>query len=140
VEGDADFAGRWRATQRRFSKSVRIGEARSPVMIRRGERGIWQRQRWEHTIRDDRDLGAHLDYIHFKPVKHGLVEHPAEWPHPSFRRCVAGGLYPAGWMRRAGEPPETGEGDESKPPKQAQAARIIPDHHYLGAARYADDS
>jgi putative transposase len=54
-------------------------------------------------------LAVHLDYIHFNPVKHGLVEHPAEWPHSSLRRCVAGGLYPAGWMRSAGEPPETGE-------------------------------
>ena len=78
-------------------------------MIRRGERGIWQRRYWEHTIRDDRDLAAHLDYIHFNPVKHGLVEHPAEWQHSPFRRCVAGGLYPAGWTRSAGEPPETGE-------------------------------
>jgi putative transposase len=54
-------------------------------------------------------LAAHSHYIHFNPVKHGLVEHLAEWPHSSFRRCVAGGLYPAGWMRSAGEPPETGE-------------------------------
>jgi len=25
---------------------------------------------WEHTIRDDRDYAAHMDYIHFNPVKH----------------------------------------------------------------------
>jgi hypothetical protein len=61
-EGDADFPGRWRAIKKGFSKSVRIGERRSPVMIHRGERGIWQRRYWEHTIRDDRDLAAHLDY------------------------------------------------------------------------------
>jgi putative transposase len=95
-EGDVDFPGRWRAIKKGFSKSVRIGEPRSPVMIRRGERGIWQQRYWEHTIRDDRDLAVHLDYIHFNPVKHDLVEHPAEWPHSFFRRCVAGGLYPAG--------------------------------------------
>jgi putative transposase len=95
--------------QKGFSKSVRIGEPRSSVMIRRGECGIWQRRYWEHTIRDDRDFAAHMDYVHFNPVKHGLVEHPAEWPYSSFRRCVAGGLYPAGWMRSAGEPPQTGE-------------------------------
>ena len=54
-EGDADFPGRWRAIKKGFSKSVRIGEPRSPVMIRRGERGIWHRRYWEHTIRDERD-------------------------------------------------------------------------------------
>ena len=57
-------------------------------------------------------MAAHLDYIHFNPVKHGLVEHPAEWPHSSIRRCVAGGLYPAGWMGGSGEPPEMGGGDD----------------------------
>ena len=66
-------------------------------MTRRGERGIRQRRYWEHTIRDDRELAAHLDYIQFNPVKHGLVEHPADWPHSSLRRC-----WPAGCIRRNG--------------------------------------
>jgi len=53
-------------------------------MIRRGERGIWQRRYWEHTMRNDRDLAAHLDSIHFNPVKHRLLEHSAQWPIPPF--------------------------------------------------------
>jgi putative transposase len=65
-------------------------------MTSRGERGIWQRRYWEHTIRDDRDLAAHMDYTHFNPVKRGLVARPADWPHPSFHRCVDIGLYSAG--------------------------------------------
>jgi hypothetical protein len=52
--------------------------------------GMRRVMHWEHAIRDDRDLAAHLDYIHFNPV------HPAEWPHSSFRRCrrrtVPGGV------------------------------------------------
>jgi putative transposase len=91
-----------------FSKSLSIDEPRSPVMTRRGERGIWQRRYWEYTIRDERDFATHMDYTHFNPVKHGLVEHPADWPHLSFRRCVASGLYPATWMGGS-EPQETGE-------------------------------
>ena len=58
-EGDADFPGRWQAIKKGVSKSVRIGEPRSPVMIRRGERGIWRRRYWEHTIRGDRDFAAY---------------------------------------------------------------------------------
>ena len=108
-ENDADFPGRWRAIKKEFSKAVGIGEPRSPATIRRGERGIWQRRYWEHTIRDERDFAAHMDYIHFNPVKHGFVEHPAEWPHSSFRRCVARGLYPAGWIDGNDEPAQTGE-------------------------------
>jgi putative transposase len=102
-EGDADFPGRWRAIKTAFAKSLPIGEPRSPAMTSRGERGIWQRRYWEHTIRDDRDFAAHLDYTHFNPIKHGLVRHPADWPGSSFRRCVAQGRgqgTPSGRMDR----------------------------------------
>lgn len=107
-QGDDDFPGRWRAIKTAFSKSLATGEPRSAVMARRGERGIWQRRYWEHTIRDDRDFAVHMDYTHFNPVKHGLAQHPSDWPYSSFRRCVAGGVYPAGWMG-GGEPEEMGE-------------------------------
>ena len=108
-DGDADFPGRWRAIKIAFSKSLPSGEQRSLVMKSRGERGVWQRRYWEHTIRDDRDLATYFDYIHFNPVKHGLVEHPADWPYSSFRQCVARGLYPAEWTGGSHEPLETGE-------------------------------
>src|SRR6266446_1422133 len=105
--GDGDFPGRWRAIKTALAKALPARESRSPAG--RGERGIWQRRYWEHTIRDDRDFAAHLDYTHFNPVKHGLVKHPADWPHSSFRQCVAKGLYPAGWIGGNEEPFETGE-------------------------------
>jgi len=78
-------------------------------MTRRGERGIWQRRYWEHTIRDDRDYATHMDYVHFNPVKHGLVTCAADWPHSSFRRCVEQGLYPLEWLGSRVEPKEVGE-------------------------------
>ena len=68
-QGDADFPGRWRAIKTAFVKGLPAGESRSPVMTSRRERGIWQRRHWEHTIRDDRDFAAHMDYTHFNPVK-----------------------------------------------------------------------
>jgi putative transposase len=108
-ESDCDFPARWRAIKTAFSKSLPRTEDRSPVMRRRGERGIWQRRYWEHTIRDDRDYAAHMDYIHFNAVKHGLVGSPGDWPFSSFRDCVAAGLYPAEWLGGIDEPVETGE-------------------------------
>jgi hypothetical protein len=57
-EEDADFPSRWRDIKTAFSKSLPGTEQRSAVMIHRGERGIWQRRYWEHTIRDDRDYAA----------------------------------------------------------------------------------
>jgi putative transposase len=106
---DANFPSRWRAIMAAFAKSLPVSEPRSLVMTNRGERGIWQRRYWEHTIRDDRDFAAHMDYTHFNPVKHGLVAHPADWPHSSFHRCAASGLYPTGWKGGADEPQPTGE-------------------------------
>jgi putative transposase len=78
-------------------------------MTRRGERGIWQRRCWEHPIRDNRDFAVHFDDIHFNPVKPGLVRHPADWRHSTFRRGVVSGLYPTGWTDCDAEPEETGE-------------------------------
>jgi putative transposase len=108
-QGDAGFPGRWRAIKTAFVKGLPTGESRSPIMVSRGERGIWQRRYWEHTIRDERDFAAHMDYTHFNPVKHGLVEYPADWPHSSFRRCVDTGLYPDGWRGGSDEPQDTDE-------------------------------
>ncbi|MGH7054051.1 MAG: REP-associated tyrosine transposase, partial [Stellaceae bacterium] len=83
-EGDADFPSRWRDIKTVFSKPLPATEQRSSVIVQRGERGIWQRRYWEHTIRDDRDYAAHMDTIHFNPVKHGLADDPADWPFSSF--------------------------------------------------------
>ena len=108
-EDDGDFDRRWYAIKVAFSKSLSPWEHRSETMVRRGERGIWQRRYWEHTIRDERDYAAHMDYIHFNPVKHGFVQAPSDWPYSSFRRCVDAGLYPMEWLCGDAEPLETGE-------------------------------
>jgi putative transposase len=107
--GDSDFPARWRAIKTALSKSLPATEPRSPIMRTRGERGIWQRRYWEHTIRDDRDYATHVDYAHFNPVKHGYVQHPADWPYSSFQRCVSAGMYPENWSGGADEPPDAGE-------------------------------
>jgi putative transposase len=96
-EGDADFPARWRAIKGAFSECVPHAVVAVGPNLRPGERGIWQRRYWEHTIRDARDYAAHMDYIHFNPVKHGLVPHPGAWRFSTFRRCVARGMYPAAW-------------------------------------------
>jgi REP element-mobilizing transposase RayT len=40
----------------------------------------WQRRFWEHTVRDPDDFSRHADYVHFNPVKHGLVARAVDWP------------------------------------------------------------
>lgn len=84
-EGDHDYPGRWRRIKSAFSRAMPAG-ADPDRGRRKGERGIWQRRYWEHLIRDERDLSAHIDYIHFNPVKHGLVREIDDWPYSSWRR------------------------------------------------------
>ena len=69
--GDGDFALRWRLIKAAFSRRLPATEAVSASRLEKGERGIWQRRYWEHTLRDENDYSRHIDYIHFNPVKHG---------------------------------------------------------------------
>ena len=96
-EDDADYSSRWKMIKARFSRALPCAEARSRSRIQQGERGIWQRRFWEHTIRDELDYERHVDYIHFNPVKHGHVAQAGEWAYSSFGRFVARGDYPADW-------------------------------------------
>lgn len=107
---DNDYSGRRDAVKSMFSAAMPRTERRSAVRVRAGERRIWQRRFWEHTIRDDRDYAAHMDNVHFNPVRHGLVACAANWPYASLRRCVARGLYPADWSMSGSDLAEMGEG------------------------------
>jgi len=98
--GDADFPERWRRIKAMVSR--RCGDwagepAPDSSRARRKERLLWQRRFWEHAIRDDNDFAAHVDYIHYNPVKHGWCSTPADWRYSTFHRYVAAGLYPMDW-------------------------------------------
>jgi putative transposase len=107
--GDTDFPRRWQAIKALFSISVSPAQNRRASLVNKREAGIWQRRYWEHTIRDERDYAAHMDYIHFNPVKHGFALHADGWPYSSFGRCVKLGLYPTAWAGAASESLQAGE-------------------------------
>jgi len=110
-EDDSNFSHRWQAIKMAFSKAINPGETLCSSRQVRGERGIWQRRFWEHTIRDEKDYSAHVNYIHFNPVRHGLAASAAAWPYSTFHRAVARGHYPSTWVaddiddKFRGEPP-----------------------------------
>ena len=110
-EGDADFALRWRLIKSAFSRGLPRGERLSASRIAKGERGVWQRRYWEHTLRDEGDFVRHVDYIHFNPVKHGHVNRVQDWPHSSFFRMVRLGIYPTDWAGHAMNNNETDLGE-----------------------------
>jgi len=91
--GDTDYAGRWKAIKAQFTRVLKTNGVSLAPDGRLGYR-LWQPRYWEHTIRDDRDLQIHVDYIHFNPVKHGLVKRVADWSYSSFHRYVRQGWLP----------------------------------------------
>ncbi len=72
-------------------------ESRSASRRRSGERSIWQRRFWEHTLRDEGDFARHVDYVHFNPVKHGYVNRAIDWPWSSIHRFVKNKILSEDW-------------------------------------------
>jgi len=106
--GDDAYSFRWRWIKREFTRAwLTAGgseQSRTAASVRERRRGVWQRRFWEHTIRDEEDLENHFDYIHYNPVKHGLVARPGDWPWSSFHRWVERGHYGPGWGAGYREP------------------------------------
>ena len=100
-EMDSNYSVRWKEIKRLFTRhyleQVGPGNIRNASHLKQGEAAIWQRRFWEHSILDDEDLNRHRDYIHYNPVKHGLVTRAADWPWSSFQRFVRMGYYEANW-------------------------------------------
>jgi putative transposase len=94
---DADFSSRWAGIKAIFTREyLHAGgrsDSRNPSHLRSQEAAIWQRRFWEHQIRDERDLSRHINYIHFNPVKHGLVTDPTDWPWSTYHRYLREGYY-----------------------------------------------
>ena len=106
-DGDANYATRWRLIKECFTRAYckRHGvPERTGVARMRGEQPIWQRRFWEHAIRDERDFSDHVDYVHYNPVRHGLVGAPCDWPHSTFANWVERGVYEVTWG--SGEMPQ----------------------------------
>ena len=97
-EGDGDFPKRWRAIKMGFSRAVAGGRgAFGKPAGAGGARDFGSGGIGNILVRDARDYAAHMDYIHFNPVKHGYVARVADWEFSSFHRCVREGVYPADW-------------------------------------------
>lgn len=98
-DGDMDFSKRWRLIKSYFTRGCDEGYSldRSCSKEKKKEQAIWQRRFWEHRIRDDGDRERHVEYIHYNPVKHGLVKSPHDWAHSSFHRFVKEGMCSKDW-------------------------------------------
>ncbi len=98
---DADFSSRWsiikRIVTQRCGERLNRPECLNDRRNKRQQGTLWHHRFWDHLIRDEDDFNRHMDYIHWNPVKHGLVSKVADWPHSSFHRLVRSGWYPENW-------------------------------------------
>ena len=105
-EGDADFAKRWGMIKRYVSQHcahlINLEQRPSASKLKRKELNFWQRRYWEHQIRDEIDFKKHVDYIHWNPLKHSLVNQVSDWPYSTFHRFVNEGIYPKNWCGSEG--------------------------------------
>lgn len=112
-DGDADYSNRVGMLKGRFSRELRrsrpaltlpLGMASAHGVVagrdrwgndkrvgagpdlQKDEAPIWQKRFWEHHIRDEADFRAHMRYCWINPVKHGLCDHPRDWPYSSYHR------------------------------------------------------
>ncbi len=88
----------WPTHPTTISSVVHEAKRRSAFAINR-QRGtvgpFWQHQFWDRFVRDAEEFGERLEYMHFNPVKKGLVARPEDWRWSSYnnfsldKTCVA---------------------------------------------------
>lgn len=83
----------FKASYPSYPSSIAVSASR----LKHRESDVWQRRFWEHAIKDEADLHQYLDYIHYNPVKHGLVSCPHLWSYSSFSKWVNQGEYAQNW-------------------------------------------
>jgi len=92
--GDSDYSKRWRLLKSLFSRGLPAPPNCRASHIARGEKGLWQRRFWEHSIRDAADYAVYERFIHAAPVISGLVTDPNDWPFCSLHRNRANPATP----------------------------------------------
>ena len=91
MQDDCNYSVRWQMVKTHFSRQFRF---ENPGFK---QNKIWQPRYWEHMIRNQDDLHRHIDYIHYNPVKHGLVKSVKDWRYSSFCKFCEQGWYEGGW-------------------------------------------
>lgn len=97
-EYDTNYSRRWALIKRKVSQQCgKYYALNHQGYAKRHEALIWQRRFWEHAIRNEIDFIQHMNYVHFNPVKHGLVQQVIDWQYSTFHRYVKQEIYPQNW-------------------------------------------
>ncbi len=97
-EYDSDYSTRWRLIKSAFSKQYPDKFiVQNANRKKKKQQELWQHRGWEHCLRDKRDFQQHIDYIHYNPVKHGLVKRASDWQYSSIHRYIKSGMLDKNW-------------------------------------------
>lgn len=104
--GDSNYSKRIGQIKVEFTKRIKaeVNNFNPQIQskLNKRESNIWQRRFWAHEIRNQSDLQKHVDYVHYNPVKHGLVKNVVDWPYSTFHKYVRTGVYHKSWAGSAG--------------------------------------
>lgn len=100
-QGDERYPLRWMRIKEELTERW-LGQGgpelpQSESRSRQRQRGVWQKQYWEHTIREEDDLKRCTDHCHWNPRKHKLVPRVCDREWSSFHRFVSEGEYDLDW-------------------------------------------
>jgi REP-associated tyrosine transposase len=84
--------------KQRVSRRLRARRRRAPstqLQLAFGEldcgpRQFWQRRFYDFNVWSQKKYSEKLDYMHFNPLKAGLVENPHDWPWSSWAYYATG--------------------------------------------------
>ena len=81
-----------------FTHNINVGvETPTYGYLNKGEKGVFQRRYFEHTILNEEDLNNQINYVHYNPVKHDLVKAVKDWKYSSFEKYVKNNFYERDW-------------------------------------------
>lgn len=93
----SDFLVRWQSIEKRFIELLFLSHSPVAASIKSLNQKIWQHPVMLDEIIGERDYRTHMDYIHFNPVKHGLVDVVDHWSYSTFHRLSERGIYLREW-------------------------------------------
>ena len=74
-----------RSPRQRIQHSVNLHTARACNRLLGRTGGFWQRESYDHCVRDEEELERIVLYIHANPVRAGVVEHATDYCFSSAR-------------------------------------------------------
>ncbi|MBY0505131.1 MAG: transposase [Bryobacteraceae bacterium] len=80
-------------------KSITAKQAN--IALNRTGAAFWQAESFDHMVRNDKEFARIVEYIHYNPVKAGLVAKPEDFPWSS--ASVGRAPWPASLLGEAGQ-------------------------------------